>query len=136
MKSHDEDIHTKNVTDWFSSVSQGLTPGKQVVLMEKAIKSVETRARQTLSGVTLLVVIDRVLSETKQKFPVISDIGLDDQSLDFSQMNKEKSALEKVEALTILLIDLLRVLARLTSNILNTPLHNELKKVTKDSGES
>jgi hypothetical protein len=136
MRPFQEDVHAKNVEYWFSLASKGMTPKDQVLLLEKGIATVERRACQTLSSITLKVVIDRVLHETQQKFPVISDITLDEKFLNFSAMDKEKYALEKVDALTYLLVELMKVLARLTANILNTPLNNELKKVTKDSGES
>jgi hypothetical protein len=136
MRPFQEDVHSKNVEYWFSFASKGMTPKDQVLLLEKGIATVERRACQTLSSITLKVVIDRVLHETQQKFSVISDVTLDEKFLNFSAMDKEKYALEKVDALTYLLVELMKVLARLTANILNTPLNNELKKVTMDSGES
>ena len=136
MRSFQEHVHSKNVEYWFSLASKGMTPKDQVLLLEKGIATVERRACQTLSSITLKVVIDRVLHETQQKFSVISDVTLDEKFLNFSAMDREKYALEKVDALTYLLVELMKVLARLTANILNTPLNNELKKVTMDSGES
>ncbi len=108
MRSFQEHVHSKNVEYWFSLASKGMTPKDQVLLLEKGIATVERRACQTLSSITLKFVIDRVRHQTQQKFSVISDVTLDEKFLNFSAMDREKYALEKVDALTYLLVELMK----------------------------
>lgn len=137
MTDEKDDIHSKKIDVWLKYEGDHLSSKEKILLLEKGITNVEARASQTLSSITLMVVVDRVLHQAKHLYPAISQVNIDSHFLNFSAMDKEKDANEKIAALTFILKELFRVLARLTSNILNNPLHNELKKVSsKDSGES
>ncbi len=137
MTAPQTDIHSKNVEDWFKLNAKNLSPTQQILLLEKAINAIEERACVTLSSITLMVVLDRVLHEGQQKFQLLSQVTLDQHFMNFKAVDKEKNTEETIAALTNLLVELFRVLARLTAHILAQPLHNELMKVTSiDSGES
>jgi hypothetical protein len=132
-----DDIHSKAVEEWLKTCAQGLDSAQKILLLEKAIHAIEKRARITLSSITLLVVLDRILQNVKETFPVLDDVRIEKDSLSFPALEKNHSPEEMVKALTLLLVELLRVLGRLTANILTKPLHMELMKVTaNDSGES
>jgi hypothetical protein len=137
MTAPQADIHLKTVEHWLRTNAENLSSIQKVLLLEKAILAVEKRACSTLSIVTLMVVLDRILHQTREDFPILAKATLEKKSLSFKDVDKVQNAEETIAALTFLLVELLRVLGRLTANILTMPLHIELNKVTSDdSGES
>lgn len=137
MTVPETDIHLIEVEDWFKKAAKNLSGKEKVLLLEKAILATEERASLTLSHITLVVVLDRILYQAQEKFPILAKVSLQKHFLDFSLLEKKQNAEETIAALTYLLVEILRVLGRLTAGILNKPLHSELKKVTSnDSGES
>jgi hypothetical protein len=131
------DIHSKTVEDWFEVQAKKLPSQEQFLLLEKAIHAIEERASSTLSSITMTVILDRVLYQSQQEFPILKNAKMDESLLDFTAVDKTGAPEKFIEALIYLLVELLRVLARLTANIITTPLHNELKKISStDSGES
>ena len=137
MTAPKDDIHYNAVEHWLNLHVNDLTPIQQVLILEKAVHAIELRACKTLSSVTLTVVLDRILNQTKEKFPILSNATLEKKFLSFKAVDKDQHAEETFEALVFLLVELFRVLGRLTADILTIPLHKELMKVTSiDSGES
>ncbi len=134
MASQD-DVHSKAVNRWLDAGA--LTTNQKIVLLEKAIRAIETRAGLTLSKITLLVVLDRVHQQVKEELPVLHLVKIEDQSLRFTELKNDPDSAEVARALTALLIELLRVLGRLTADILTETLHKELLTIKlNDSGES
>ena len=137
MTVPEDDIHYRAVEHWLNQNVRHLTPTQQVLILEKAIHAIELRACMTLSSVTLMVVLDRILCQTKEKFPILSRAILEKKSLSFKAVDKVQDAHEISEALVFLLVELFRILGRMTADILTIPIHKELMKVTSnDSGES
>lgn len=128
-----EDKHSKLVEDWTKINAKGISLNDHVLLLEKAIFVIEQRARMTLSDVILQVILDRVLHQGQEKFPVLSEAKLDNKnliSLELVHNKKNHSSEDLKDSLQYLLIDLLRVLGKITAEILTVPLHKELLKVT------
>lgn len=137
MRTPPKDSHLQVVEEWLEINVKNLTPHQQILILEKAILAVELRASMTLSNITLLVVLDRILHQSKIEYPVLLRGTIDDNLLNFTAMDKVANADDKSKALTYLLVELLRVLGRLSAEILTTALHKELMKVTsQDSEES
>jgi hypothetical protein len=131
-----EDKHSTLVADWSKKNASGISLDQHVLLLEKAIRAMEQRALVTLSNVILVVILDRVLHQGKEKFPLLYEIKLDPKNLvsfELLRTNKNYKSEELIEAYQYLLVDLLRVLGRITADILTVPLHQELLKVTWDS---
>ncbi len=137
MSVPDSDIHYEEVEKWFEKTGKNLSHTEQVQLLVKAILAIEQRASLTLSHITVVVLLDRILHQVQQKFPVLEEVILQKHNLDFSKLDKQQNHQETIFGLTFFLAEILRVIGRLTANILNKSLHNELKKVSSnDSGES
>jgi hypothetical protein len=126
------DMHSKLVKIWEEKSAAELTQLQHLRLLELGILTLEQTASRTLSNVTLLVIIDRVIRQCIPKHPVLSYISLESNSLSFENRPEIDSskALELMEALRFLLIELLTVLGRITAEILTKALHYELLKVT------
>jgi hypothetical protein len=131
------DIHSIFVQTWEKDAASGLTSVQQVRLLENAIRVVERRACLTLSNITLLVILDRVLHNSKEKFPTLAEISIESNSLNFFKLHnfENNNLVEAIDGLRYLLIELLKVLSRITADILTIPLHNELLKVTWNEPE-
>lgn len=131
-----EDKHSMLVEDWTKKNASAISADQHVLLLEKALQAIEQRALMTLSNVILMVILDRVLHQGKEKFPLLSEAKLDNKNLisfDLVRTNKNHKSEKIIEALQYLLVDLLRVLGRITAEILTAPLHQELLKVTWDT---
>jgi hypothetical protein len=137
MSNSPSDIHAQVVKEWFGLNAQGLSPAQKILLLEQAILAVEKRACGVLSTVTVMVVMDRVLHQSQEKFPILAQVSLKQHLLNTTLLDKEQHTENTIAALTYLLVQLLGILGRITADILTMPLHIELKRVTvNDSEES
>ncbi|HXH75944.1 MAG TPA: hypothetical protein VNJ08_13315 [Bacteriovoracaceae bacterium] len=131
MKINPSDIQSKVVEVWEVKSMKGLSLDQQAILFDKAIHAIEKRALQTLSHVTLMVILDRVLHQSSQICPLFAKAKIESNSLSFEEVHKDPqyTSKERLEAFRYLLVELLRVLGRITADILTAPLHKELLKV-------
>ncbi len=135
MTAFPDDIHSSAVKSWLQTGAS--TPRQKIILLEKAFRVIQARASLTLSSVTLMVVLDRILQQSKEKLPILNTVTIEGQILNFETLDKDRHPIEVSEALTFLLAELLRVLGRLTADILTKTLHKELVEIKlNDSGES
>ena len=131
MPVDQNNIYAQLVQDWEDKNAVDLPLTQRAILLEKAVHVVEQRALMTLSKVTLEVIFDRVLHQSNEKFPILSNVKLKNKQLSFHELHNDKGHKpeEIVEALRYFLIELITVLGRITADILTTPLHKELLKV-------
>lgn len=136
MTIHRNDTHAMQANAWADKNARGLSSDQLVQLFSKAIRAIEQRSLVTLSSVTVMVVIDRALHESNEKFPLLSEIKIAAEGMDFSDLleksDNHKSELLR-EALLCLLVALLNVLGNITADILTHPLHKVLMEVTGES---
>lgn len=132
--SPQSDIHLQLVDSWEKNNANGLSADKQAQLFGKAVHAVEQRTLLTLSSATLMVILDRVLKQSKKKYPMLSDIKIEAKGMNFDPLinSKEHKSEDLLEGLRYLLVELLGVLGSITADILTPPLHRELFKVTGD----
>lgn len=137
MKDHpEEDIHDQVINTWEKNNFENLTINQKVLLLQKAMQSIESRALKTLSSITLMVILDRVLHQSKIKFPILSTVKIENHKMSFAEFALNNHAPELfLEAHRFLLTEQLRVLGRITADILTEPLHQELLKVTWNEPE-
>jgi hypothetical protein len=136
--SQSSDVHSAVVRTWENKFKPDITLDQRIRLFELGINSIENRASTTLSSVTLLVILDRVLHQSRDKYSVLSCVSIELNSLKlrYKQSHNELASQELLEALRFLLVELLTVLGRITADILTIPLHNELLKVTWNEPET
>lgn len=102
-------------------------------LFIKAIQAVRQRSLSTLSRVTVAAVLERILYESKEKFPLLSPIVSDADGLHFNDFFEQvpSSKTEDLNnALEELLLEILEVFGKITAEILTKYLHQELMTVT------
>ncbi len=127
------DIHVLCVKNWEDKNAKDLGEGPHVQLFIRALDSIQNVARITLSRVTLKVIIDRVLHQSKAIYPMLGDVKIKDESLNFNDLLAQMDQYDPdllIPALRHLLIELLSILGRITADILTGPLHKELLSVT------
>ena len=124
--------YSRLVQDWENKNTNDLSPIQKVILLEKAVHVIEQRALMTLSRITLEVILDRVLQQGHEKFPILSKVKLINKHLSFQWLlnTSNHTPEELIEALRFFLIEFITVLGRITADILTAPLHKELLKVT------
>lgn len=135
MTFYRTDLHTQQVEEWASQDADKLSAKMQVQLYAMAVEAIEIRSRNTLSSVTVLAVVDRVIHESKEKIPILFPVTIDSNGMNLSGLLETCEACKKADlskALRFLLTELLTILGDITADILTDPLHQELKKVTSD----
>lgn len=128
--------HKEIVFLWEKENAKNLECKEFIKLFAGALLNLEKRCFATLSNVTVQVVIDRVLHEGHEKYPILNLIKLEPSGLNFEELNQncEKyKAQELKEALSYLLVELLTVIGNITSDVLTAPLHKKLMEVTSAS---
>jgi hypothetical protein len=131
------EMHIRKVNEWETSHGTGLSSKELVNLYSSAIQAMVRRSLETLSAITVLVVLDRVLNEVKEGYPFLSEIKADSQGINFDSF-LEKEGLDPEEfkrALHEFLVGLLTVLGNITADILTTPLHKELMTISVASAK-
>lgn len=138
MTSNKNDIYSEFAQDWEEKAANELSPRQNSLFLEKALHIVIQRALQTLSPVTLMVVLDRVLHQSAEKFPVLSKVKIDDNNFNFNDLlhnDENHVSKDELAALRYLLVELLKVLGRITADVLTAPLREELLKMTWKKSE-
>lgn len=137
MPETHNDIHAKLIDDWEKAVATKIKQEQHIKLIEKAIKVVEARSLHTLSSITYSVIVDRVIHQSSKKYPLLLKTNLKSGSFNFKEVHQDNSHSRQMvlEALRFLLLELLRILGRITAEILTTPLHQEILKVTLTDSE-
>jgi hypothetical protein len=134
--SRSSNIHSAAVMAWEKNFKSNYSIEQRIHLLGLAINAIEKRASTTLSRVTLLVIVDRVLHQSREKHPILSCVSVESNSLKFkNEPTSNDDSKELLDALRFLLIELLSVLGRVTADILTIPLHNELLKVSWNEPE-
>lgn len=129
-------IHKDLVNLWEEENIKGLRAEQIIKIFECAILAVERRCLDTLSSITVQVVLDRILHKGFEKFPILSTVTVGPTGLNLSSLNHKSenyNTEEIIEALRYLLVGFLTIIGNITSEVLTSPLHKELMKVTRES---
>ncbi|MGZ3654618.1 MAG: hypothetical protein ACXVB9_04020 [Bdellovibrionota bacterium] len=133
MNTQRKEIHAKQVAAWEALNTKDLPNDQLVRIFAKAIQTLEQRSLVTLSSVTVMVVVDRAVHESKEKHPLLAEVKIEPEGIDLGTILTKSRHFKTEElrsALRYLLVELLAVLANITADILTGPLHKELAGVT------
>lgn len=131
--------HIAVVDAWLEKNAKNSSPEELIHLFEKATHAVCERALVTLSGITLEVVLDRVLHQSKEDFPYLAEVRAETIKVNFSGLLAKIDSCKSdalLAALRHLLVELLTVLGNITAEVLTAPLHRELLKVKRERNGS
>ncbi len=135
MARQRNELHIKQVEIW-KKKNSGLSDKELPQLYINGILAVRRRSLITLSKVTVTAVVERILIECQERFPILSEIKNDSEDLHFNKfydqiMDSKPNDVQ--EALQELLLELLEVFGRITAEILTKNLHQELMTVTNQT---
>jgi hypothetical protein len=121
--------HARAVADWLRKFPSSLSREQFINAVEFVFENVLAKTQITVSEITLSAVLDRVLYNSCVKYPILSELKLEDAKLNFSGFKKNlKSAShsEIKEAFQYFVTEFLFVIGNLTGEILTPILYNEL----------
>ncbi len=132
MTSHRNSSHGEQVEAWDKKNCENLSSDAIVQIFTLALIAIHKRSLVTLSSVTVLVVADRALHVSKEKFPLLSEITIEPTGFNLTNLVRigvSPAPQEMRDSLEHLLIEFLNVLGNITADVLTAPLHAELKKL-------
>jgi hypothetical protein len=133
----DDSDHKKHVTAWMGQAA-GLSSNQLARLFEQAIRAIWRRASFTLGDPTLTAIVDRVLYDATETFPIFGSLTLDENGINCAEFRERASSVserELAKAIHFILVELLTVIGNLTAEVLTPFLHTELSKIDKPRGE-
>ena len=131
--------HDGCVEAWLLRQAPGPSPDRVLVLLELALAALWGRCQLRLGEVTLMAIADRVLHEGRGRFPCLGHLTLGATGilLDGLRSRSREASIEEVQgASRFLLAEFLRVVGRLTAEVLTPALHAELSAVTLPAAEA
>jgi hypothetical protein len=108
------------------------SPELVLQLFETALGALWRRAQVTLGDVTLTAIVDRVLYNAAEKFPLFSSLKVEPSGVRCQELRERAPSLrdsELREGIRFVLVEFLTVLGNLTAEILTPELHANLSKV-------
>src|SRR2546421_9073451 len=114
--------------------ASGLSPDQLAGLFEKALTALWHRTYSALGDITVAAIVDRVLYNATEKYPVLGSLKLDTSGVNFAEFREQAGSLndgELRQAIQFVLVELLTVVGNLTAEILTPALHSELSNVIR-----
>jgi len=131
----DEYSHRALAIRWSDDAAAGLPSEQAVQNFEAAFAALWRRANRTLSDVTLMAILDRVLYDAVERFPELSPLEVEPSGLRCATLRARADELDSaqlVEALQCVLAEFLTVLGNLVAEILTPALHAELATIAAE----
>ena len=129
--------HSECVDSWLARARPELTPAREIDLYDRAFAAIWSHAHRTLGEITLTAIVDRVLTRSLKRYPLLAKVRVIDASLSLAPLHGEAAHHpHNGEALRFVLVELLRVLGSVTAEVLTPTLHQTLADVTLAPAEA
>jgi hypothetical protein len=128
----DESVHLKYVREWMEHAPR-VSPDQMAELFEKAMFALWHRTHSALGDITVAAIVDRVLYNATEEYPILCSLKLGATGVDFAEFRAQAGSLhdgDLREAIQSVLVELLTVVGNLTAEILTPALHSELSRVS------
>lgn len=132
MIMDDENAHRSCVNAWMERAMKGLPPERLIQNFEQAFDSLWRRAHQTLGEVTLAAIVDRVLYNASEQYPILAPLNAGGTGTQWHELRERGPSMPEEEledVIRFVLVEFLTVLGNLTAEILTPPLHAALSKM-------
>src|SRR4051812_9948634 len=87
--------HNKKIDEWVKEATPGLTTLQLIDLFGQVIARLWQLARESISGVTLSVIFERVLLNSTEKYPELAPLKIRETGVYFDALRKEFHALNR-----------------------------------------
>ena len=122
--------HAARVDAWLERAAKDLSPENMVRLFEEASSALWARTKTTLGEVTLTAIVDRVLTDASEEFPLLAKVKIDPvEGIQWLGLREGWHTLPQAkvsEGIRYVLVEFLTVLGHLTAEILTPELHAAL----------
>ena len=121
--------HRTRVDAWMGLVGKDAAPKRLLEVFEQGFGAVWRRAHATLGSVTLMAILDRVLYNAAERFPLLAPAEMDESGLRTDKLRERIDGLDRdslEEALRFILVEFLTVLGNLTAEVLTPALYSAL----------
>jgi len=124
--------HSASVDVWMRLLAQDAPPARLLEFFEQGFAAMWRRALATLGDVTLTAILDRVLYNAAERFPLLAPLEMDGSGLRTENLRARIDGLNRDQlqaGLRFILVEFLTVLGNLTAEVLSPALHSALAKV-------
>lgn len=125
--------HERVVDEWLAGFPPGMSADETIDAFRLACHAIWRRAERRVGEITLVAIGDRVLHDARNHYPdrpACLEVAAEGFKLDALRDPKHGyDALVCRDVLRFVLIDLLRILGRLTAEVLTSALHAELRQI-------
>lgn len=132
MKLNQTQSHVEIVDGWLEQSAKGLPSDALVRLFDDALTELQRRTLLTLSEVTLHAILDRVLYQSQQRYPLLTTLRIEKNGISLGPVKADlelKTPTEITQAFRFLIVELLTILDNLTAGILIEPLYKVLLNI-------
>jgi len=129
LQEHD---HRARIDAWMAFAVKDAPSQRLLEAFGQAFNAVWRRARVPLGDVTLMAILDRVLHNGVERFPLLSLLEMDETGVRSDKLRERVDSLPRdqiQEGLRFILSEFLTVLGNLTAEVLTPALHSELSKI-------
>jgi signal transduction histidine kinase len=130
-----QNTHSDEQIDaWLEQATRDLSSKKIVMVFGDALKTLSNKASRSLNQLTLMAIVNRVLYQCKERYPLLQDLKVDNNGINFDhyQSQLEKSDPEELKnSFRYLFIELYNVLGDLTAEVV-TPLVATVEENVQD----
>ena len=131
----EDDPNGACVSSWIERAAGGLSGEERVQLLELALAALWRRSYRTLGDVTVAAIMDRVVHNAIERFPVLAGLRVEASAVSCLGLRAQASdmqgagAAQLLEAMRFVLVEYLTVLGNLTADIFTPALRDELYAV-------
>ena len=124
--------HSQSVQAWLKSAQTGLSSEELIDLFGLALSSVWTCAREIVSDITLLAVLDRVVAIAQEDYAWVPGIPLKANHPDLSALRTGAAGVNRKETLELvefLLTEFIAIQGAMTAEVLTPRVNGALRTV-------
>jgi hypothetical protein len=124
--------HLEVVNHWMNQAAKDLSSAQLLGVFEQAMNALCQRAYLTLGDVTLTAIVDRVLYNAAEKFPLFEALEQGARGVSCDRLRNRsfsENETDLTEGIRFVLVEFLVVVGNLTAEVLTPGLHTELCKV-------
>ncbi len=132
--------HSEEQIDaWLEQATKNLPAKKIVAVFSHALKALSRKASRSLNQLTLMAIVNRVLFQCKDKFPLLQNLKVDSTGINFDQYQfqlEQADAEELKESFRYLFVELLSILGDLTADVITSGIEENSEAIFDEEAKS